>query len=1107
MKGLTWKKIMSLVLVAALVIGCLQLNAKKVSAGSEATYSKVEVNTDITDPSNPKVTYSLSAADGEDTTTVTKTDVVLAIDLSSSMSGNNALTQAKAAANAFVTKLLAVNTAESTVVRIAIVTYGTKAANITNGFTANKSTLESAISGLEANSSNGGNGATNYDDAIEKAETVFKSSNNAKVLVFMSDGEPTVANGNWTGIRSSNLPTELYNAVYSYDWWYGYYFDSSKAVKSTYYIDNETNSGYYFDCNNTLYCRSNGNWYKAVVADGADDTVGVGNAYSVAIGNAAIAEADKAKGSDIQIYTILFKDNSTNATSVLDAIATSGKASVTNDALEKVYSEIADTVLGEIAGTGAYIEAELSKYVKYTKTIENITTRTANGKTYLKWYFGDMNGEHNSPVIPFEVDKEKVLEDYLANTLSADENGVISVPVTTTAELVYTKGQDTVRKPVANSKTVQFKLGVDFLNYKVVYTVDEGEGEPTVTNVTGTVVKDKVITVKTADELVQNPSWYSYEVDGNTKITVNNQEIKVNVTRKELTVKFREKNDDGEYVVIVDSARQVRVGDNVDTSLVTARNYTITVASSSAIYYWQETWNDGVSGEVQILAGNKENNTAYYFDADYDDGNEIFTVIFRQDGQDDKIYKGIADDVIDSIPEAVVPQDNKEFDYTFNGWKCGDETVQPGNSLTITGNKIYVADISEDKQVYTVMFVNDRNEELIDSFTVEYGKKIPAEKITAAEDAAKARATEKTDDAENKTIKYTFKNWGDEADVTADVVDDITFQAQFAETAKQFTVTFKYLDTDEVIGQPKTVDVNSKLEFISEVPNRKDEGLKFVTFGYKNEDQLFVPYVTGIEKTVVADEVVYLQYREIQKGTFIFWQKEAGIETTEKETRTFDEDTLSLVVVPNGPAKANKVEGNTTTKYTFDSWKTFMTNEEILERTPVEELQQADIVEGRVMRISDVNAPQAGTEEIEGVWITYAEYMEKYFRFEERNFYPTYTETTTTSNPDPDPVVTQIIILPPPVVTETPEEPTATPTEVPATPTPVEEEPIVVEEPETPEGDVELEVDEPETPEGAPEEEELDVEPIDTPQGDLPKTGVAPSAVFFGIGAACVVFG
>ena len=32
-------------------------------------------------------------------------------------------------------------------------------------------------------------------------------------------------------------------------------------------------------------------------------------------------------------------------------------------------------------------------------------------------------------------------------------------------------------------------------------------------------------------------------------------------------------------------------------------------------------------------------------------------------------------------------------------------------------------------------------------------------------------------------------------------------------------------------------------------------------------------------------------------------------------------------------------------------------------------------------------------------------------------------------------------------------------------------------------------------------EEEVEVEPIDTPQGDLPQTGVAPAPVFFGIGA------
>lgn len=112
------------------------------------------------------------------------------------------------------------------------------------------------------------------------------------------------------------------------------------------------------------------------------------------------------------------------------------------------------------------------------------------------------------------------------------------------------------------------------------------------------------------------------------------------------------------------------------------------------------------------------------------------------------------------------------------------------------------------------------------------------------------------------------------------------------------------------------------------------------------------------------------------------------------------------------------------------------------------------------------------------------------------------------ADPTPTPQQKNENPLPPfatPIPTPDPE-----PTDIPATPTPTEvptpsQIPVVdIEETETPEGDVDL--DEVETPEGAPEEE-LDVEPIDTPQGDLPKTGVAPSAVFFGIGAACVVFG
>ncbi len=121
----------------------------------------------------------------------------------------------------------------------------------------------------------------------------------------------------------------------------------------------------------------------------------------------------------------------------------------------------------------------------------------------------------------------------------------------------------------------------------------------------------------------------------------------------------------------------------------------------------------------------------------------------------------------------------------------------------------------------------------------------------------------------------------------------------------------------------------------------------------------------------------------------------------------------------------------------------------------------------------------------------------------------TYIAVYTSSYNPPDDKPTPIIIItdsPTPTPTEIPtEDPTPTPTEIPTEdPTPTPEPEIEIEETETPEGDVEI--DEPETPEGAPEEE-VEVEPIDTPQGDLPKTGVTPAPVFFGIGAACVLFG
>ncbi|MBQ3912494.1 MAG: LPXTG cell wall anchor domain-containing protein, partial [Lachnospiraceae bacterium] len=324
--------------------------------------------------------------------------------------------------------------------------------------------------------------------------------------------------------------------------------------------------------------------------------------------------------------------------------------------------------------------------------------------------------------------------------------------------------------------------------------------------------------------------------------------------------------------------------------------------------------------------------------------------------------------------------------------------------------------------------------------------------------------------------------------------------AQFTESKKQYTVTYKYYDGQQAEISKQTVNAGEDVTFIPapEVANKK-----FVSFGYENENGEYVAYAQNGIKNILDNEVVFLTYRDIQKGQFSFYKFEETVAPNEVlKAVAFTEDTVAGIAAPAGPEKADTA----TVDYTFREWVTFITYADMLERTKEKVVVSDDVVSEAQRSVAIAPNAAAGTKTEDGEWITFAEYMEKYFAIENRDFFPTYSEKEIKN----DPVITPPINIIIPIITETPEEPTTTPTAEP-TPEPTAEptpEPVVdIEETETPEGDVVEDLEPIDTPQSAPEEEELDVEPIDTPQGDLPKTGVAPSAVFFGIGAACVVFG
>lgn len=132
-------------------------------------------------------------------TTVAPADIVLVMDKSGSMKGdldNNA----KKAANALAGKLLtAENSAlpEDQQVRMAVVTFSTKAV-IKRNFTTDVSEINDAVKGNPK-------GGTNWEAALEKANSLLGRSGVKKHIIFLSDGDPTYRMTSYSGCYSDSF--------------------------------------------------------------------------------------------------------------------------------------------------------------------------------------------------------------------------------------------------------------------------------------------------------------------------------------------------------------------------------------------------------------------------------------------------------------------------------------------------------------------------------------------------------------------------------------------------------------------------------------------------------------------------------------------------------------------------------------------------------------------------------------------------------------------------------------------------------------------------------------------------------------------------------------
>ena len=410
------KRFLSIVLAVLMLVGIMPISA--IAADAEPPAAQTAVSTKTSEnTTGPKLEKSAQWVDekagiakitikvtGEQPTeTAKKTDIVLVIDRSLSMTENDRdwLKNAKKAAKAFAKKVL--NGDPN--VRIAVVAYAAKTID-DRDFSSDLTTVQQHIDAI--NTDNGNWHGTNIQAGIHSARERFKKTGNKdadKFMIVLADGAPN------------------YRFTYK-DWGIGTTFDLTDAQKRTYHINN------WFSW--LFYATSDAFNYNEVK-----------NTEQYAY-TAAASEAYAAKATDgITCYAIGYGipqgNNEINALMYSIASTDAGfvNAGTDENAITKVFSDIAtdiqykahDVTLTDTMGAGfTYLSNE-------TYPSNPVVTPSADNKT-VTWNVADKLGDETK-TLTFYVQYDK------QNLTSA-----ATLPTNTSASLSYEDNKGNAQTPI-----------------------------------------------------------------------------------------------------------------------------------------------------------------------------------------------------------------------------------------------------------------------------------------------------------------------------------------------------------------------------------------------------------------------------------------------------------------------------------------------------------------------------------------------------------------------------------------------------------------------------------------------------------------------------------
>ena len=151
-----------------------------------------------------------------------------------------------------------------------------------------------------------------------------------------------------------------------------------------------------------------------------------------------------------------------------------------------------------------------------------------------------------------------------------------------------------------------------------------------------------------------------------------------------------------------------------------------------------------------------------------------------------------------------------QYTYEFTGWS-------PAVSTTIEGETTFTAQYSETLNQYTYTFYDEDGTTVLKTATIDYGTAIvgPETNPTKAADAQ---------------YTYVFDKWT--PTVPATITEDITFTAQYTQTAIEYTITFNTNGGDTITA--KQIAFGTELTDDNAIPTPVKTGYTFIAW-YSNE--------------------------------------------------------------------------------------------------------------------------------------------------------------------------------------------------------------------------------------------------------------------------------